>query len=111
MKNLQEIKDYAIKTLEIGVENPKHLHFEFAALRVVARNIIKLLNDNPGITDGENKWIRYYSDHVDHRPIKADKYFVHRKDGKIHWETWNGSGWAYNENVITHWMIITPPLK
>lgn len=42
-------------------------------------------------------------------PEKYGKYFVHRKDGKIHWETWNGTGWAYNGNVITHWKQITPP--
>lgn len=42
-------------------------------------------------------------------PKEYDKYFVCRKDGKVHWETWNGSGWAYNHESITHWMVIAPP--
>lgn len=28
------------------------------------------------------------------------RYLVVRKDGKTHLETWNGTGWAYNNNVI-----------
>jgi len=43
-------------------------------------------------------------------PKQYGKYFVRRKDGKIHWETWNGSGWAYNGNVITHFLEISAPL-
>jgi hypothetical protein len=33
-----------------------------------------------------------------------------RKDGKIHWETWNGCGWAYNHNEIRFWANILSPL-
>ena len=54
----------------------------------------------------EEKWIS-----VEINPTEYGKYFVHRKDGKVHWETWNGSGWAYNGNVITHWKEIQPPVK
>lgn len=54
-------------------------------------------------------WVTYNFDKLETRPLKYGKYFVHRKDGKVHWETWNGSGWAYNGNVITHWMEIKPP--
>ncbi len=54
-------------------------------------------------------WIAYDWNKPETRPKKYDKYFVHRKDGKIHWETWNGSGWAYNGNVITHYQEIKPP--
>jgi len=32
-----------------------------------------------------------------------------RKDGKIHWETWNGSGWAYNHNEVRYWAEIVHP--
>ena len=41
-------------------------------------------------------WIIYDWDKPETRPTKYGKYFVRRKDGKVHWETWNGSGWAYN---------------
>lgn len=54
-------------------------------------------------------WVAYDLDKPETRPTKYGKYFVHRKDGKIHWETWNGSGWSYNGNVITFWMEVLPP--
>ncbi len=54
----------------------------------------------------KDEWIS-----VEENPKEYGKYFVHRKDGKVHWETWNGSGWAYNGNVITHWKETTPPNK
>ena len=31
------------------------------------------------------------------------RYLVVRKDGKRHLETYNGTGWAYNDNAITHY--------
>lgn len=55
-------------------------------------------------------WIPYNFNDLSTRPKTSGKYFVHRKDGKVHWETWNGQGWAYNGNVITHWQDIKPPL-
>lgn len=33
------------------------------------------------------------------------KYLVVRKDGKIHFEVYNGSGWAYNGINITHFYL------
>ena len=58
-----------------------------------------------------NSWIPYdYSNQKTH-PTKYGKYFVHRKDGKTHWETWNGTGWAYNNNMITFYMEIVAPNK
>ena len=54
-------------------------------------------------------WVSYDWNKPETRPTKYGKYFVHRKDGKTHWETWNGSGWAYNGNVITFWMDVLPP--
>ena len=56
-----------------------------------------------------SRWVSYDWNKPETRPTKPGKYFVHRKDGKIHQETWNGSGWAYNEKVITFWMEIFPP--
>ncbi len=42
------------------------------------------------------------------RPNEYGDYFVYRA-GKIHKETWNTSGWAYNENTISHWLEISGP--
>lgn len=41
--------------------------------------------------------------------IEYGKYLVVRKDGKIHFEVYNGTGWAYNENSITHFYL--PKIK
>lgn len=54
-------------------------------------------------------WVKYDFNKLVTRPPEPGKYFVRRKDGKVHWETWNGSGWAYNGNVITHWCEIYFP--
>lgn len=53
-----------------------------------------------------SEWIKF-SDNS--KPLIPDKYLVCRKDGKIHWETWNGSGWAYNHNTIKWFAVIYPP--
>lgn len=58
-----------------------------------------------------NDWVKYDWNNPETRPQVYDKYFVCRKDGKVHWETWNGSGWAYNEKAITHWMKVILPNK
>lgn len=56
-------------------------------------------------------WVDYDSKDIKTYPPKYDKYLICRKDGKIHWETWNGSGWAYNGNVIIKWAVIVSPFK
>lgn len=33
------------------------------------------------------------------------KYLVVRKNGEIHFEVYNGTGWAYHENSITHFYL------
>lgn len=42
----------------------------------------------------------------DEKPDKYGKYLIVRKDGKVHWETWNNTGWAYNHNVIIKWLPV-----
>lgn len=43
-------------------------------------------------------------------PPKYGHYLVYReKCDKLHFETWNGSGWAYNGNNITMWAEIQKP--
>lgn len=55
-------------------------------------------------------WVAYDFMKLETRPPDPGKYFVCRKDGKVHWETWNGSGWAYNEKSITYWARVVPPV-
>ena len=42
---------------------------------------------------------------------RRDRRFLVWRKGceKLHFETWNETGWAYNNNDITHWALITPP--
>lgn len=56
-----------------------------------------------------NSWNKYEIGKTDTYPKEYDKYFICRKDGKIHWETWNGIGWAYNNDVIIYWAKIIKP--
>ena len=44
--------------------------------------------------------MEYWIEFKKESPKIYDKYIVCRKDGKIHLETWNGTGWAYNHNEI-----------
>jgi hypothetical protein len=37
--------------------------------------------------------------------LEYGKYLVIRKDGKIHFEIYNGTGWAYNNGYITHYYL------
>ena len=54
-------------------------------------------------------WVAFDWMKIETRPTKYGKYLITRKDGKIHCETWNGSGWAYNHNEIRYWAEIKPP--
>jgi hypothetical protein len=54
-------------------------------------------------------WVAFDFYKIETRPTAYGKYLICRKDGNIHWETWNGSGWAYNNNEIRYWAVIVPP--
>jgi hypothetical protein len=54
-------------------------------------------------------WVAYDYQKEETRPPIPDKYLICRKDGKIHWETWNGSGFAYNDKEIRYWAKIIKP--
>ena len=56
-----------------------------------------------------HSWIKYSWENPISHPPAYGNYFVQRKDSKVHWEIWNGAGWAYNEKVIVHWAKIIPP--
>lgn len=62
-------------------------------------------------TTDENGWVKFDRNDSNTFPEKYDKYFIMRKDCKVHWETWNGTYWAYNGDVITHWKVIKLPKK
>lgn len=56
----------------------------------------------------DNTWKKY----PDERPAEYAKYEVFRLGcKKQHYETWNNTGWAYNNNDITHWRHIMSPLE
>lgn len=57
------------------------------------------------------RWVEFDFDDINSRPPKRDRYLVIRKDGKMHWELWNGNGWAYNHKVIRQWAKITSPYE
>lgn len=72
-------------------------------------------NNNLSLEDTKNKinrlfnyvdWNVYNPNDITTKPTKYGKYFIRRNDGKVHWETYNGTGWAYNDNSITHWKEI-----
>jgi hypothetical protein len=37
--------------------------------------------------------------------LKYGRYLVVRRDGKTHLETWNGTGWAYNDVAIEFYYL------
>lgn len=57
------------------------------------------------------RWIAFDWNKPETRPTAYGKYLIQRKDGKHHWETWNGNGWAYNHNEIRFYADINPAKK
>lgn len=43
------------------------------------------------------------------QPTERGVYLVCRKDGKIHMEIWNGTGWVDNNNSIKFLAVIMQP--
>ena len=37
-------------------------------------------------------WVAFDWNKTETHPTEYGKYLICRKDGKIHWETWNGNG-------------------
>lgn len=56
------------------------------------------------------RWIVFDFSNIETHPPEYGKYLICRKDGKIHWETWNNSGWAYNHNEIIYYAKIFNPV-
>lgn len=72
----------------------------------VVREAIKMLDSSQAMC-----WVEFDRNKPKTHPTEYGKYLICRKDGKIHWETWNGSGWAYNHKEIVCWAKIASPLK
>lgn len=57
-----------------------------------------------------NPWTRYNWSDLESRPKEHGRYEVYRAGAKKqHYETWNGSGWASDNNDITHYRKIISP--
>ena len=55
---------------------------------------------------------KLWNNYPETKPVNYGRYLVWRKGcEKLQFETWNNTGWAYNNNDITHWALITPPKK
>ena len=107
MSDTKELLNILIKEFDSS-EKEIQLHLTLNPdLDVVLKAMQKALN--LGIEKSSNNWVKYNMNDENTWPPKYGKYFVHRKDGKIHWETWNGIGWAYNEEAITFWHDIIRP--
>jgi len=51
------------------------------------------------------KPIEYFNTVEQRKLIEYGRYLVMRKDGKMHLETFNGTGWAYNNNSIIYFYV------
>lgn len=63
-----------------------------------------------------NGWYAYRMDFDGYKqrhilPSVVGQYLVCRKDGKVHFENWNGTGFAYNDNSIMWWQEVPKPPK
>ena len=57
-------------------------------------------------------WTKYdFSNKASHPP-KYGRYLIYRaKCDKMHFEIWNGNGWASSNNDCTHWTHIKSPTQ
>ena len=90
---------------EFNREENKPQYEWLSKLIADVQKVVNLKLNIPAIIN----WVAFDFYKLETRPPKYGKYLITRKDGKIHWETWNGSGWAYNHNEIRYWAEIKPP--
>lgn len=58
----------------------------------------------------EKDWIEYDFFDLSKRPTESGRYLVFRaKCRKIEFQQWNGSGFGYNNNDITHFQTPVAP--
>lgn len=57
-------------------------------------------------------WIKYNWEDKKSHPPTAGRCLIYRaKCDKMHFEQWNGSGWASSNNDCTHWCRPNKPLN
>jgi hypothetical protein len=89
-------EDYGYEDLRKFFEKAPGSLFELLTHQYIQAALLWQPTDN---------WIRVTTS----TPSTYGKYEVHRKGcKKTHYETWNGTSWAYNNKDITHWKPITP---
>ena len=54
-------------------------------------------------------WVKFDINNRNTWPSKYGKYLISRKDDIRHFETWNGTGWAYHHKSITDYAVVLPP--
>jgi hypothetical protein len=71
-----------------------------------AQSAIQSWHDSEINKSEESKWLSY----PENKPTEYGKYEVYRsKCKKQHYEVWNTTGWASNNNDITHYRKIISP--
>ena len=59
---------------------------------------------------GSNTILGEWAKYPNTRPTEYGRYLVYRAGcKKMQFETWNNTGWAYNNKDITHWCDVRPP--
>lgn len=73
---------------------------------MINRELVRGLPEEIHPIKDDNGWIRM----IDGKPAEYGEYEVYRADAKKqHYQTWNNTGWAYNNGDTTHWRPKTPP--
>jgi hypothetical protein len=122
--NTHLLDEPEVKEIEVLLEKllntiPSQQQFDTIDLRMFLRmskhdrteDCLHYLGDKAQIQYHNNGWITYRMkyDNYENRhviPSVTGKYLVCRKDGKIHFEKYNGTGFAYNDNSIIYWQEI-----
>lgn len=57
-------------------------------------------------------WTDYNFSLIASHPPKPGRYLIYRQIcDKMHFETWNGNGWASSNTDCSHWAVINKPIK
>jgi len=109
----QILRDNNVNVTVLENQNPQLLNRVLCSMNAYAKIYHKRMKLETKIEQltipSVINWVAFDFDIINTRPPEYGKYLITRKDGKIHWETWNGSGWAYNHKEIRFWAHITPP--
>ena len=101
-----DTQDLILKLTEknevIVLDEPKSTGFdELCEVGSCVDNADSIPNVVRAITPPSLMAIEYTGTPAQKKEIPYGRYLVMRKDGKMHLETFNGTGWAYNNNSIT----------